>query len=59
MTNETIRYDELVELLTIKNYCYNRRRSPDIPLSDWRKVYGTKVEEYEVYYQLEKEAGSA
>ena len=44
---------EIVADATYRSYCYNRKRSPNVPLDSWLDLYGPKAIEFERRYRNE------
>jgi hypothetical protein len=47
-------YNELLLSLHYCSYKFNRIQSPSIPVEDWKKVWGDKVEEFEKRFKSEE-----
>lgn len=43
---------EIIDELTYHSYFHNRRLSPDVPLSEWSKIFGN-VDQMEERYQTD------
>ncbi len=49
----------IVSDLTYRNYCHNRKMSPDVSPERWEKMYGASAPAMEIRFQEEKSMNAA
>jgi hypothetical protein len=49
---------DILDDIIYLNYRYNRERSPEIPYTKWKLIYGDKVNKFEVWYEADTILGS-
>lgn len=49
---------KIIDDMVYLNYRFNRERSPEITLDQWRKIYGDRVDVYETWFQADTVLGN-